>query len=93
MIVILKREDLSPDHQDCKASALQLHDTCLSPELAEQCEAVVFVEGMEIKFLKHFPGIKSQESLDILLDFILSTRPSEPRRWSLKRFGQRRNRD
>jgi hypothetical protein len=36
---------------------------------------IVFVEGTDIKFLKHIPGIQSQDSVDVLVHYITSTEP------------------
>lgn len=88
MILILKRDDLPQEHHDRAAKDLELNHSGLPMDWVEKAELIVFMEGSEVKFLKHFPGIQSQDSFDVLLRYITSTTPtnSEVQHLSKKRI-------
>jgi hypothetical protein len=93
MILIVKRDDLPKKHRHRSVEGLTLDHAGLSPQLVEQAELIVFVEGVVVKFLKHREDIQSINSMNVLIDYISSTAPAtkEHTPFSLKRFGQRRN--
>lgn len=76
MILILKREDLPQEHQRRAIRDLELDHSGLSKDLMEKAELIVFVEASEVKFLKHFSEIQSQNSFDVLLRYLTSTGPT-----------------
>lgn len=76
MIVIIKRDDLLQEYRDLAIDNLELGHSGLPSELIEQAESVVFVEGSGVKFLKHFPGLHSKASLDVLTRYITSKGPT-----------------
>lgn len=83
MIIILKRDDLSPEYRHRLGEDVQLDQFKLPPGLIRHAELIVFVEGSYMKFLKHFPEMQSQESLDVLIRYITSTGPTtNEQRWS-----------
>jgi hypothetical protein len=94
VIIILKRDDLPSEHRDRPMESLELDQAGLSSELVEQAELIVFVEGIEVKFLKQLKDLESRNSMDVLTHYIISTTPTVKHSlpWSLKRFGQRRQR-
>ena len=95
MIVILKRDDLLPEHRNRKVEDLQMSYFQLSQAVIEEADLIVFLEGSEINFLKHLSGIQSQENLTIFMDFITSTPPAPKERptWRKKRSGRRSTKD
>jgi hypothetical protein len=86
VIVSLKRDDLPEEYRDRTAKDLRLGHFRLSPELTERADLIVFVEGSGVKFLKHVPGIQSQDSIEVLMHYITSTEsatnplPGRPKR-------------
>ncbi len=76
MILILKRDDLPQEHYYRAVKDLELDHSGLPPELIEKVEMVVFVEGTEVKFLKHFPDFQSKNSLDLLTPYMTSKGPT-----------------
>lgn len=95
MIIILKRDDLPPELRHQLAGDVQLDQCKLPPGLIEQAELIVFVEGYDMKFLKHFPEVQSQESLDVLMRYITNTGPTtnEYLRSKVKRFPRRKKKE
>jgi hypothetical protein len=77
MIVILKRDDLLPEHRHQTVQTVEVDHSGLSSELIEKAELIVFVEGVNIKFLKHLQGIQSSESLDVFLKYITTEPKNE----------------
>jgi hypothetical protein len=75
LIIILKRDDLPPEHRRRAVEELELNHVKLSPELSEQAELIAFIEGDAAKFLKHRQDIQSKHSVDVLLSYITSTAP------------------
>jgi hypothetical protein len=90
MIVILKRDDLREPHRQWPIENLLLDHADLAPEIVNQAELIVFVEGTEVNFLKHLPDIKSQNSFNILLSYIKSESPTKHRPFSVKDFSKHR---
>jgi hypothetical protein len=76
MILILKRDDLPQEYRDRAIKDLELNHSGLAMDLTEKAELIVFVEGSDVKFLKHFPGIQSRDRLDVLQRYITSTAPT-----------------
>lgn len=95
MIVILKQDDLQPEYRHQSLDNVQLDHVQLSPELINQAELIVFVEGAHVKFLKHFPEMQSKDSFGVLAHYITSIAPSkiEPTPFSVKRFRRRKKTD
>lgn len=87
MILILKRDDLPQEHARRATDSLELEHSGLSPELIEKAELIVFVEGADVKFLKHFPEIQSKDNLDVLMSYITSTEPTTD---EIKHFSKKR---
>jgi hypothetical protein len=91
MIVILKRDDLPPEHSNHTIKDLELSQSGLSEDFIEKAELIVFMEGSHIKFLKNFPELQSKDSLDVFLRYVMSTAPTRsedmflgkkhPKRW------------
>ena len=71
----MKRDDLPVEYRDLPGDDLQREHLVLAPELVQQADMIVFVEGKDIKFLKHLPGIQSQDSIDVLMRYVTSTEP------------------
>lgn len=76
MIVILKRDDLPQEHHDLAVKDLELNFSGLPVDLVDRAELIVFMEGSNIKFLKHFSEFHSQDSLDVLINYITSIGPT-----------------
>ncbi len=95
MIVILKRDDLLPEYAQQTVEDLELEHVKISPEAINQAELIVFVEGTDVKFLKHRQDIQSKNSIDILLSYITSTPPITNVRqpFRIKRFGYRKRKE
>lgn len=95
MIIILKRDDLSPEFRYHLSGEVELDQFKLPPGWVEQAELIVFVEGSYMKFLKHFPEVQSQESLDVLMRYITNTGPTtnEYLRSQVKRFPRRKKKE
>lgn len=61
--------------RDWTADSLKLDHFELLPELVEEAELIVFVEGSNVKFLKHLPEIQHKDSVEVLVGYITSTVP------------------
>jgi hypothetical protein len=94
VIVIVKRDALPQEPRHRAVRSLEMAHVKLSPELIEQAELVVFVEGAAVKFLKHCPEIHSRDSVEVRVEYITSTVPTIQVRvpWSRPRQGFRRKR-
>ena len=92
MIIILKRDELPDEYRNQAFGVIDLKDFKLSPELIEQTESIVLVEGTAVRFLKNHQEIQSKNTLEILVSYIISMAPitKESQPFSLKRFGHRR---
>jgi hypothetical protein len=80
VIIILKREDLPPNHRGRHIESLELKQCGLSAEIIEKAELIVFVEGKAVKFLKHREDIQSKHSFDVLVSYITSIAPATKER-------------
>jgi hypothetical protein len=90
MIVILKRDDIYEGYRLWSVENLLLEHAELAPELVEQAEMIVFVEGSEVKFLKHIPEMKSPDTFDVLMSYIRSKPPTKHTPFSVKRSRPRK---
>jgi hypothetical protein len=90
VIVILKRYDLPEEHRNRPVEEVQLEHFGLSPEVIEQAELIVLVEGSYTRYLKHFPEIQFTDKFDVLAQYITSVSFKERPRWSVPRWGHRR---
>jgi hypothetical protein len=86
MIVIVKRDDVRETHREWSVENIQLEHVELPPDLVQQAELIVFVEGSEVKFLKHIPAIQSKNTFDVLLSYIKSKPPKKTKPFSVKDF-------
>jgi hypothetical protein len=92
LILILKRDDLLLEHRNKAVDSLRLEDASLPPEVIEQAELIVFVEGTGIKFLKHHHGIQSKDNAYVLFHYIISSPPvTEARKpYVIKRYRRKK---
>ena len=90
MIAILKRYDLPEEHRRLAVEDLELGHFQLSPQVIEQAELIVLVEGSYIKYLKHHPEIQFTDNFEVLSQYITSISFNDRPRWRVKRFGHRR---
>jgi hypothetical protein len=86
MIVILKRDDLRETYRQWSVEDLLLEHAELAPELVEQAELIVFVEGSHVKFLKHLSEMISPNRFDILISYIKSKPPTMHMPFTVKGF-------
>ena len=88
MIVIVKRDDVRETHRQLLVEDLKLEHVELPPDLIQQAELIVFVEGIEVKFLKHFPAMHSENTFDALMVYIKSKPPTKAKSipFSVKNF-------
>ena len=93
MIVILKRNDLSQEHREQAAKDLELDHFGLSADLIDQAELIVFVEGSDVRILKHLPGFQSKDNFDVLIRYITTQTPTEHKPFSKKRVRPLRKTD